>query len=75
LAGKSWRAQRKFDEASTENNNLERKTNDETRALWILCAKKKLKAHIISDVSFEYADIMYMLILAATDPPPSPQWK
>jgi hypothetical protein len=48
---------------------LERKTNDEkTRALLILCATKKLKAHIISDVSFEYSDIMYMLILDATDP-------
>ena len=47
---------------------LERKTNDEkTRALLILCATKKLKAHIISDVSFEYSDIMYMLILDATD--------
>ena len=47
----------------------ERKTNDEkTRALLILCATKKLKAHIISDVSFEYSDIMYMLILDATDP-------
>ncbi len=46
----------------------ERKTNDEkTRALLILCATKKLKAHIISDVSFEYSDIMYMLILDATD--------
>jgi hypothetical protein len=48
---------------------LERKTNDEkARALLILCAKKNLKAHIISDVSFEYSDIMYMLILDATDP-------
>jgi hypothetical protein len=47
---------------------LERKTNDEkSRALLILCATKNFNAHIISDVSFEYADIMYMLILDATD--------
>jgi hypothetical protein len=48
---------------------LERKTNDEkSRVLLILCVNKKLKAHILSDVSFEYSDIMYMLILDATYP-------
>jgi hypothetical protein len=68
LAGKCWRAKGTVSEGLNGKKKPERTKNEQKRRVGlILCAKKrKKKAHNI-ELEIQISDIMYMLILDATD--------